>query len=175
MSYLIEQTITKNNSYEKTKTQYKNWNNRIIEPEVISYAKNSLNYYDKIQFFNYDEKGNVLQYNLRDGSVFTYLWGYNKTYPVAEIKNATFNEVNAISPNIALLEAGNVGEQQRIRQSFPNAMITFFTFKPQIGITSQTDPNGITIYYEYDSFGRLKLIRDHDGHILKTYEYNYKK
>ncbi|MBS1750630.1 MAG: RHS repeat protein [Bacteroidetes bacterium] len=59
---------------------------------------------------------------------------------------------------------------------FPaDAMMTSYTYDPLIGMTSQTDPAGKTITYEYDSFGRLKTIRDQDRNVIKTMDYQYQK
>lgn len=54
-----------------------------------------------------------------------------------------------------------------------DALMTTYTYKSLVGITSQCDANNKIIYYEYDLFGRLKLIRDEKRNILKTYQYNY--
>ncbi len=54
-----------------------------------------------------------------------------------------------------------------------DAMMTSYTYKPLIGITSESDSRNMPAYYEYDTFGRLKMVRDQQGNILKTYDYNY--
>jgi YD repeat-containing protein len=56
-----------------------------------------------------------------------------------------------------------------------NAHMTTYSYDPLVGLTSQTDAKGMTIYYEYDEFQRLKVVRDQNGSIVKTYQYNYKQ
>jgi hypothetical protein len=54
-------------------------------------------------------------------------------------------------------------------------LMTTYTYQPLIGMTSQCDVNNRITYYEYDNFNRLKLIRDQDKNIIKTFDYKYKE
>jgi len=57
---------------------------------------------------------------------------------------------------------------------FPaDAQMVTYTYDPMKGITSETDPNGKSIYYEYDVMNRLKIIKDNAGNFLQTFCYNY--
>lgn len=58
---------------------------------------------------------------------------------------------------------------------FPaNAKMTTYTYDPLVGITSSTDPNGQTVYYQYDDLNRLKAIKDFEGNVVKRFDYQYK-
>ena len=54
------------------------------------------------------------------------------------------------------------------------AQMTTYTYDPLVGMTSQTGPDNVTLHYEYDGSGRLKLVRDHKGNIVKNYRYRYR-
>jgi YD repeat-containing protein len=59
---------------------------------------------------------------------------------------------------------------------FPkNAQMSTFTYVPFVGALTQCDANNRVTYYEYDEFGRLLRIRDHDKNIIKSLNYTYKE
>lgn len=55
------------------------------------------------------------------------------------------------------------------------AQMTSYTYKPLIGVSSITDPSGRTTYYEYDLFGRLKYIKNDEGHYVQKFDYHYRE
>jgi hypothetical protein len=55
------------------------------------------------------------------------------------------------------------------------AQMTSYTFLPGVGIATQNDVNNRVSFFEYDGLGRLRLIRDQNRNVIKTYEYNYKQ
>ncbi|MDF2189978.1 hypothetical protein [Paraflavitalea sp. CAU 1676] len=54
-----------------------------------------------------------------------------------------------------------------------NAMMKTFTYKPFVGVTSQTNELGIASYFEYDNMLRLLMVRDIDSNIIKRYKYEF--
>lgn len=54
------------------------------------------------------------------------------------------------------------------------AMVKAYTYTPLVGVTSEVDEKGMSTYYEYDDFSRLKLIRDQNKNIIKSLDYHYK-
>jgi YD repeat-containing protein len=174
-----------------TKTNYYGWGNNIIQPITVQEATgtNALsNLETRIQFDSYDDKGNVTAAAKSNDVQKVFLWGYNKSYLVAEITGAPLNIIQSVpSLNMTVIEnaTGSYNDAQvrteldKIRSylntNYPVAQLITCTYNPLIGMTSQTDVNGRTTYYEYDAIGRLQLIKDKDGNVVKTFTYKYKQ
>jgi YD repeat-containing protein len=71
------------------------------------------------------------------------------------------------------VELSGAGTIDELRLYPKDAQMTTYTYSPGIGMTSTTDANNVTTYYEYDSFGRLQCIKDDAGNVLKKYDYTY--
>ena len=54
-----------------------------------------------------------------------------------------------------------------------SALMSTYTYLPFIGLYTESDAINRITYYEYDEFGRLKLIRNEDQNILKVFEYKF--
>lgn len=109
-----------------------------------------------------------------------YLWGYGGAFPVAEIVgDLTSLDLTGISQTLLdnPLDDATLRihlDQLRNKPAHEKALITIYTYKPGVGVTSVTDPNGFTNIYEYDVFNRLILVKDQDNNIVQTYSYHYK-
>jgi YD repeat-containing protein len=137
----------------------------------------------------YDPNGNLLEATTMNSITISYFWAYNNSLPVVKAENISNSDL-LTNVDSAAVKAGldtntwisDPVEEKVKWQNFnnllrtycgKNVIVTTFTYKPLTGLTSMTDANGITTYYEYDDFGRLKLIRDNDWNILKAHDYHY--
>ncbi len=166
------------------KEEYENFGNLLLLKKNTEFTPAALPYLPSGEnttiIDNYDSFGNIRQYHKKDNVLKTILWGYNSQYPVAEIVGSDYATVSTIITNQSLLDNPANDTSLRdylhtLRTSLPNAMVTTYTYIPLIGMTSSTDPKGMTTFYEYDDFQRLKSIKDQKGNIIKSYDYHYKR
>ena len=116
------------------------------------------------------------------GQATSYLWGYNRAYIIAQVENATYAQLLAVlsQATITKLQGANPGNDEQVRAllrplhtRLPQARVSTCTYAPLVGMTSQTDPSGRTITFEYDGLGRLLRTRDEQGRILSQQQYHY--
>ncbi|MBQ4819030.1 hypothetical protein [Aquimarina sp. MMG016] len=172
------------------RTLFKDWGNAIILPEAIKTAKGNEDIKNRIQYHKYDSSGNPLEVSKADGSHIIYIWGYNDTYPIAKIENATYtgmpsdvttliNQIRAASNTENAVSSENAMRSQfdalRAKPFLKGALITSYTYDPMIGATSVTDPRGYTMTYHYDDFNRLEFVKDQDDNIISENKYQYKQ
>ncbi|MNX98357.1 hypothetical protein D3C86_1307640 [compost metagenome] len=62
----------------------------------------------------------------------------------------------------------------KLRTDLPKAMVSSYTYKPLVGMTSKTDPRGIKETYTYDGMQRLQAILDHLNNVTKSVDYHYR-
>jgi YD repeat-containing protein len=174
------------NPIQAKKTDFLKFGSMVL-PTTIYIKNGSGTYEPRLEYQNYDNYGNPLYITKDDADKVVYLYSYNSQYPIAEIKNATLTEVTAVlssvfgvstadalsaltTPNEAKLKDGS------LQKALPNALVTTYTYKPLVGILTATDPSGITTYYDYDSFGRLKetyLMEGGVKKVVQSYNYHY--
>ena len=216
----------------RTRTNYRIWDSEglIVAPENMQ-SQTGLNnaLENRVQFINYDSKGNLLEVSKANGPHMVYQWGYKNQYPIAQVINASSNNffyngfeetegnssvddsktgryshLGSYSKTLTGLGNGNyylsywkktgtawvqvistitvssgvyqinLSDQIDDIRFYPvNSQVNSYTYRPLVGVTSITDAKGMTTYYEYDSFQRLKSVKDQNGNILKQTDYHY--
>ncbi|SES20265.1 hypothetical protein [Pedobacter rhizosphaerae] len=127
----------------------------------------------------YDNLGHILQQTDKSGLITSFIYGYDQFLPVAKIIGADYNTAIALV-NQSLLNNSTTSETDMrnhlsiLRNTLSAAQVSTYTYKPGIGMGSSTDPRGQTVTYEYDNYQRLKFIKDHDGNIVKAFDYHIK-
>jgi YD repeat-containing protein len=92
---------------------------------------------------------------------------FNVNHGTGEIQSS--NRIDGIVYSYEWESAGTV-----LRASSTNSYRTEYQSRPMVGIVQQTDPNGQKSFYDYNSKGNLKLIKDNDGNILNRFRYHHK-
>ncbi|HEX7846589.1 MAG TPA: hypothetical protein VF476_12380 [Chitinophagaceae bacterium] len=132
-------------------------------------------YKTKLNFPLYDSKGNVLEVQKEDDIKEVFLWGYNGEHIVAKITNSDYSTASSYITQATLDNPSNDAALRShlnaLRTNMPTKPVVTFTYLPMTGVTSETNMQNRTVYYEYDNAGRLRRIKDKDGNILKVIDY----
>lgn len=166
-------------------TLFNNFNGLLL-PSTISFKKGDSNSTNTVIFDTYDDKGNLLQHHMADGINTCYIYGYNKTLPVAKLENIAYANIPSnLITNIQTITNSPTATEVDIQvaldalrlstdANMQKALITTYRYKPLVGVTNITDPKGDFTTYIYDDFNRLKEVRDRYNNIISEHEYHYK-
>lgn len=126
-------------------------------------------------YMNYTPTGRLERYKEK-GKPEVYLnWIYKDNYLFAKSIGGYWKPLLDIPNNIALNREAVLDHSKYVyNENLGGNMITMYTWHPLYGVTSVTNPQGYTEYYEYDSLFRLTNILNNEKKSLKHYEYNYK-
>jgi YD repeat-containing protein len=86
----VETTIGPNT--EVVRKNYKVFN-AVPLPESIDTKQNTSVFDTRYVFLNYDALGNLLCQSKANDFSTAYIWGYNGAYPIAEVKNASSDQI----------------------------------------------------------------------------------
>lgn len=90
------ETYQDNSKRNTVRTTYQNYNTLTL-PSIVKTltgeASSTNAMRDRIYYNKYDAKGNILEAQQANDICTSYLWGMNKLFPVAMVKNARANEI----------------------------------------------------------------------------------
>lgn len=133
----------------------------------------------KRQTFNvYDIYGNPVAVTKGSNKYSVYIWGYRGLYLLAEIKNATYEQVKTalggiLPESLSVTDSPDYTQIENLRIQLADAHVTTFKYNPLIGRTETTDPSGIKTYFGYDKSNRLAFKKNHTNNFIERYSYKH--
>lgn len=139
--------------------------------------------FEFLNFYNYDNYGNLRSVIERNQKSTIYIYGYTGNYIIAKIEYPTPSPIIPGNHTSEIENASNTGTNADLELAINNlrnstdplickALITSFIYEPLIGITEATYPNLLKTYYYYDGLGRMVETRDKEGYIIERINYN---
>jgi len=88
----VVQSLKYRNTIQESsiKANYADWygNNALLVPLSVDEQIMANPVETRVKFNKYDSYGNIIQQQKTNGPYQSYIWDYNKSYPIAEVKNA---------------------------------------------------------------------------------------
>jgi hypothetical protein len=179
---ILSKSYKNNNLLSSVKATYEEFLSGLILPNKVKTSKGNDPLEDRLTYHAYDDFGNVLDVSQIEGTHISYVYGYQHQLPIAKIVNMEYADLPQSELN-ALLNfnyiIGTEAQLLTVLNNFRNALpenteVTTLTYKPLIGASTITGPNGETIRYHYDNLNRLMYTEDHQGNGISKNEYHYK-
>ncbi|WP_321308615.1 InlB B-repeat-containing protein [Marinifilum fragile] len=152
----------------------------------ISFKENDAYTYSHKLSASYYSFGKIKSVHPDNNIVSYYVWAYDHKYPVVEIKSSNESlNVEQIQVAVDAINLSRSQNQSLILSDINNLKVAvqaylsdadfanYYTYSPLLGMTSKIDVNGVCTFYEFDTFGRLRVVKDDDNKIINEYLYHY--
>ncbi len=167
----------------------------LIQPTSVLKTNLDNSQSSELTYDKYDNKGNLLQFTMKDGLSTVVLWGYKQSLPIAKIEGATYAQVmqkfglsttdlksyldlDIVKKSDLDIDSSSENNLITSLKGFRDTLhstervITTYTHNPGIGITSIQEPNGLISFYKYNKENKLESILNNDHQIIKEFTYN---
>lgn len=155
----------------------------LIRPSKVEIWNQNETWSTAIKYNNYDDIGNLLEMEDKNGRCTVFLWSYGGKCLIAKIDNATYAQVNTALSSSGLTSAAAlsamtdpgdniINELKNLESQLPNTSVSVYRHKFLVGIRETAAPNKIASYYGYDAWGRLINIEDSEHRNINLYKYN---
>ena len=197
----VEESVFKGAAHIKSsKTNFNNWGNGIIAPVTIEKKQADMSYETTMNFGGYDNSGNILSYAKQDDITSAFIYGYFNTMPVVKGENVSQAVLNT-KVNEVLIQMGytnglgdldafllnldklttpyqkanwkTFNDLLRSKFNLTTATIETYAYVPLVGMAGKVLVDNKPVFYEYDGFNRLSIVRDMNNNIVKSYFYHY--
>lgn len=139
----------------------------------------SLVYRTMFMWNDYNTAGRPCHTTDMTGMPSLLIWGYGGLYPVAMLNNVApaqmATAVHASNAHRTVLGwSGMDSVTETVLRGIGNSEMTVWKWKPFVGISKKTGPDGRTTNWSYDEHGRLESVTGPDGYKISEYRYNIK-
>ncbi len=128
--------------------------------------------------YRYNDKGNLIEVSYNGIVLSSFLWAYQGSHPIAEIKNVTYEDLcenlpSHITPD-KLYNRHDITETDLalIKNAFQHTDVITIRYHWLTGVASMTDSRGVTSRFSYDGYGRLNSVSDYNNYLIKKHRYH---